>query len=445
MKNLVVIFFLFPFIVDAQPPETPIIVTVAGNGVHDYSGDGGPATDAALKIPQGAAFDDSGNMYIYDSHNRRIRKVSPGYGGIITTIAGTGTGGYSGDGGLGIYAEIIGASYVAVDHQANVYISEGSRIRKITPGDTITTIAGTGANSYNGDGIAATAAHLNIAQGIAVDDTGNVYIVDELNYRIRKVDTSGIITTIAGTGVQGYSPDGSLADTCRLDHLYSIAVDSMGNVYFTDNKYVRKVSGGIISTVAGNGTRGCSGDGGPATAAEIAPAGLVLDRSGNLFLSNGECNTIRRVGTDGIINTVIGDGIGGYGGDGGPPLLAKLSSPQGIAVNRLGELCIADALNNRVRLVSAHLPVGGRGINKGTDGGEVYPNPAENICVVLLKSSSVAQNAMLVVTDVTGREVARHTITANVPFTLYTPWPAGIYILDIAYDTAHYSRKITVR
>ncbi len=209
-----------------------IIITVAGGGTS--FGDGGAATAAVLNSPYGVTLDKTGNLYICDNANRRVRKVSPAYSGIITTIAGNGTAGYSGDGFEAIYAEINGVLDVAVDQKGNVYLADASnnRVRKVSTAGIITTYAGTGAAGYNGDGIAATTAMLDMPIGIAVDDTGNVYIADKDNYRIRKIDTFGIITTVAGAGVSGFSPDETIATTASLDNLLCLRTDKNGKLFF---------------------------------------------------------------------------------------------------------------------------------------------------------------------------------------------------------------------
>ena len=280
MKNLIIILLLLPLLTNAQ-----VIVTCAGTGTLGYTGDGHPAVDAELYYPHGVVLDDSGNLYICDEENSCIRKVSNPANlgvGIITTIAGNGTLGYSGDHGLGIYAQITGVD-VAVDHHQNVYIADvdNNRIRKVSFADTITTIAGTGIAGYNGDTIFADTAQLNSPTGITMDSIGNIYFTDVYNYRIRKIDTAGIITTIAGTGILGFSPDGSHADTAKFDALYSIRMDKQGNLLFADNNRIRKIdSAGMITTIAGNGIIGYSGDSGLATAAEISGGGYCFRQCG---------------------------------------------------------------------------------------------------------------------------------------------------------------------
>jgi sugar lactone lactonase YvrE len=284
--------------------STGIITTVAGNGGIGHSGDGGLATAAQINYPDGVAIDAAGNIYITEG-NTRIRKVNSSTG-IITTVAGNGTGGYSGDGGLATAAKLY-ALYVAVDASGNIYISSdyGYRVRKVNSSTgIITTVAGNGTSGYSGDGGLATAAVLGSVTGVSVDAVGNIYISD---YNIiRKVNSStGIITTVAGNGTSGYSGDGGLATAAQLNRPYGVAVDASGNIYFADHNFlvdccdiIRKVnsSTGIITTVAGNGTAGYSGDGGLATAAQLnGPYGVAMDASGNIYIGDSDNYRIRKV------------------------------------------------------------------------------------------------------------------------------------------------------
>ena len=248
------------------------ITTIAGTPPRAPDGDGGPAIEANLNWPGGVAVDGAGNVYIADRGNDRIRRVDGA--GIITTIAGTGESGSSADGGPAIEANLNWPAGVAVDGAGNVYIADrgNDRIRRVDGAGVITTIAGTGVRGFSGDGGPAVEAKLDGPSGIAVDGAGNVYIADRGNDRIRRVDGAGVITTIAGTGVRGFSGDGGPAVEAKLDGPSGIAVDGAGNVYIADynNHRVRRVDGaGIITTIAGTGVRGFSGDGGPAVEAEL--------------------------------------------------------------------------------------------------------------------------------------------------------------------------------
>jgi YD repeat-containing protein len=337
--------------------NTNIITTVAGNGSEGYSGDGGPATEANLCYPYDIAVDAAGNIFIADLWNHCIRKVDAS--GVITTVAGTGTSGYSGDGALATEAQLYYPNGIAVDAAGNIFIADyyNSRIRKVDASGIITTMAGTGYGGYSGDGGLATEAQLGHPYDVAVDAAGNIFIADYYNSRIRKVDTRGIITTVAGNGYGSYSGDGGLATKARLSYLHDVAVDAAGNIFIADygNNRIRKVdASGIITTVAGTGTSGYSGDGGPATEARLNyPDGIAVDAAGNIFIADYGNNRIREVDTSGIITTVAGNGYGSYSGDGGPAIEAWLDCPNGVAVDVAGNIFIADNWNNRIRKVSS--------------------------------------------------------------------------------------------
>jgi uncharacterized protein (TIGR03437 family) len=343
---------------------------VAGNGSYGFSGDGGPATSAALRLDSlfgsGVAADSVGNLYIADTLNGRIRKVS---GGIITTVAGNGAYGYAGDGGPATSAALGFPEGVAVDSANNVYIADTDniRIRKVS-GGIITTVAGNGTQGFSGDGGPATSAALGFPEGVAVDSANNVYIADHANNRIRKV-SGGIITTVAGNGTQGFSGDGGPATSAQLNGPFGVAVDSTGNVYIADtNNYrVRKVSGGTITTVAGNGNFGFSGDGGPATSAVLnRPHAVAVDSAGNLYIADTANGRIRRA-SGGIITTFGGSGGFNFSGDGGPGITASLNSPGSVVVDSAGNLFISDSGNSRVRRVSGTVTtVAGNGIPPAT-------------------------------------------------------------------------------
>ncbi len=327
------------------------ISTVAGNGNYSYSGDSGQATSAQLNTPQAVAVDSSANLYIADTVNNVVRKVTAG--GVISTIAGNGTAGSAGDGSAAIGAQLNHPQGIAVDANGGVYISDtqNARVRKITNG-TINTVAGSGTAGLGGDGGAATSAQLNIPAGLAVDGAGNLYIADFSNNRIRKVTSGGTITTLAGNGLAGYTGDGGAAANAQLTTPVALATDAGGNVYIADkgNNAVRVVnSSGIISTVAGNGLAGYSGDGGPAVSAMVGnPTGVAVDASGNLYISDGSVR-VRKVYSSGFINTIAGNGTRGYSGDGGVGVFASMNDPAGITLASNGNLYIADSGNSAVR------------------------------------------------------------------------------------------------
>ncbi|SPE30972.1 putative NHL repeat containing protein [Candidatus Sulfopaludibacter sp. SbA3] len=379
-----------------------IIHHVAGNG-FGFAGDGGPAATAKFAYPQNIAFDSKGNLYIADQSNNRIRKIDTK--GNITTVAGGGPSGNPGDGGPATSASLIFPAGVVVDSAGNLYIaeSEGNRVRKVSSTGIITTVAGTGMEKFSGDGGPASSATLNLPVALVLDPSGNLYIADQNNRRIRRVDSSGSITTIAGSGVTNFAGDGGQATLAAMDFPTDVKVDGAGNLYVADamNHRVRKITpAGVITTIAGTGTAGFSGDGGPATSAQLnVPASVAIDPIGNLYISDQQNLRIRMVTPDGIIRTYAGNGLydnsaggypatgvsvgipnlyivdpnhsrvrkvtpagvvstaagngnAGFSGDGGPASAATLNNPFGVAVDGAGNLFITDAGNRAVRKVS---------------------------------------------------------------------------------------------
>jgi len=374
------------------------IGTVAGSSTFGSGGDGGPATNAQLYEPSGVAVDSSGNLYIADTGNSRVRKVNAS--GTITTIAGNGTRGCVGDGGAAASAELNAPAELAADAAGNIYIADnaGCNIRVVsTQAGTITvlgvtigagniaSVAGDGVNGYNGDGIAATSAELNFPRGVALDSFGNLYIADTVNSRIREVNTSGTIGTVAGNGTPGYSGDSGPAASAEIAAPFGVALDASGDLYIADSEAaaqgvtdyrIRKVSsGGTISTVAGNGNATYSGDGQTATGAQFYyPDDVAVDAAGNLYIADSSNNVIRAVNTQSSTITVLGisippgdiatvagneslhfscstDSIFCFGGDGGPATSALLNLPSGVALDGAGNLYIADSENARIRKV----------------------------------------------------------------------------------------------
>ncbi len=335
------------------------INTVAGNGSTYYSGDGGAAQNALMNGPAAVAVSSSG-VYIADTSNQRIRQIN--LAGTISTIAGNGTSGFAGDNGPAASAQVSFPSALAVDASGFVYIADtgNQRVRKIVNG-TITTIAGNGSSGYTGDGAAATSATLNSPSGLVVDGAGNVYISDYGNNAVRKVSAAGVITTVAGSGSQGYSGDGFAATSAQLNGPLGLALDASGNLYIADslNHVVRIVSpSGTIATFAGTGGLGNLGDGGLAVNALLStPTGLAVDLLGNLYISDSGVSGVRVVTAAGSITTIAGNGTSGYSGDGGPGNKAQFKSIAGIATDVQGDIYVADRGNNAIRLLQLVSPV----------------------------------------------------------------------------------------
>ena len=424
------------------------ISTVAGSGTAGFSGDGGSATAAALSAPWDVAVDTIGNLLIADTGNQRVRKVTAG--GIISTLAGNGISGFSGDGGLAANAELWGPSGITVDASGSIFVADtgNQRIRKITGSGEITTVAGTGTYGLSGDEGAAVLAQLNAPWDVAVDGSGNLFIADTWNHRIRKVTAAGVITTVAGS-TQGFSGDGGPSSSAQLNQPTGLAIDDSRGLLIADagNSRVREVGvDGLIDTVAGGGVSGFSGDGGPATAAKLngplavavdasgnlfiadfgnyrvrevtadrtirtvagggtsrpgdgglgtaasidSPAGVALDSGGNLFFTENWSNRVRKVLPSGIINTIAGNGAGGFSGDGGTATSARLDFPTAVATDRSGNLYIADSDNARVRKVAAEgiiSTVAGGGTSGPGDGGPATAARLNNPVAVAVDAS----------------------------------------------------------
>ncbi len=338
--------------------HSQIIITIAGNGSGIYNGDSISSTQAQF-LPSALAIDKAGNLFISDLDNSRIRKINRN--GIISTVAGNGVSGFSGDGGLATAARLSYPWGIVLDSSGNLFIcNDGvSRIRKVTLDGIINTVAGidtVNGGGYNGDTIPAINAQLLHPTCIALDSIGNLYISDQ-SLRIRKVNTDGIITTIAGTGLSGYSGDGGLAVNAEIGDPIAIIADKTGSIYFTDvdNNVIRKVDkNGIITTVAGNGVAGYAGDGGSAKLATLNnPFGLAMSNEGTLFIADTYNHAVRKIDAMGIISTFIGDGSSGFSGDGGTAKNARLNFPVALAFDNMNDLIIADYGNARIRKVTA--------------------------------------------------------------------------------------------
>lgn len=359
------LLFISPAFLPALLPQLTCaqnISTIAGTGTAGYNGDGIPATSAQFNGVQGLTFDGTGNLYAADISNHRIRKITTSTG-LISTIAGTGTAGYNGDGILATTAQINTPSALAFDRNGDLYFTDRAnhRVRKITTSTgIISTVAGTGTAGYNGDGILATATQLNGPNEVSFDASGNLYIADWFNNRVRKVDNStGIISTIAGTGTAGYNGDGIAATAAQINGPCGIIFDNAGNIYVAEygGARVRKINIGTgnISTIAGTGTAGYNGDGIAATTAQLAGCAYIkFDAAENMFIGEGSNQRVREIiKSTGLISTVAGTGTAGYNGDGIAATTAKLNFPFYIFFDQAKcNMYIADYNNNRIRLIT---------------------------------------------------------------------------------------------
>ena len=354
------------------------IDTIAGPGRPAPFGDGGPALAATLTLPTDIAVDSQGNVYFSEpTISHRVRRIDV-ESGIISTVAGTGERGYSGDGGPATSAELGTPFGLAVDALDNLYVADVAyavvRRVDVTTG-IISTVAGTGERGLAGDGGPATSAKLGYPFGLAADSLGNLYIPDYFYHVVRRVDfATGTISTVAGTPrKRGYSGDGGPATSALMRNPWKLTVDGLGNLYISDrnNHVVRRVDAttGTISTVAGTGRRGFTGDGGPATSAMFShPCGVAVDGLGNLYISDRSNYRVRVVDSSGNIRTLAGSSTrAGFGGDGGPAAYSELSQVSGLAADGFGNLYIVDEFNHRIRRVATgqvHSPidtVAGRG------------------------------------------------------------------------------------
>jgi hypothetical protein len=423
--------------------QVNIITTIAGKDTFGYSGDGGPATDAQLKAPCNICYAHNQYLYIVDALNNRVRSIDMSTG-IITTIIGTGTPGFDGDNGQATDAKIRVPQGVATDAAGNIYFSDAAnqRIRKvdITTG-IITTIAGTGTSGSAGNGGPATDAELYNPIGVCVDKSNNVYVADWSNVRVRKINqATGIITTIAGTGVIGYTGDNGPASNATINSATDIALDTFGNILFGDqyNHAIRKIDAvtGVISTIAGNGTAGYSGNGGQATNARLnEPSGIFVDKQNNIYVAEYNNGTIRRIdAVTNIITTVAGIGVTGFSGDNGPATDAKLFCTDAV-IDKYGNLIIADYENNRIRKVNNAVAV--NGVNKEVES-KLYPNPTKGIFTIQAPIGISFVN----IYNIAGMRVYERTCTTTETEIDITSLPSGVYMVYVQCGDKQYLSKI---
>jgi hypothetical protein len=363
MRN---ILFFLSLLLLCHNSQSQIISTIAGTGSLAYSGDGGAAVSAGITNPIGGCFNQNG-VYIFPDYNaNRIRAIYPN--GIIYTIGGNGVGTYGGDGSLATATGITRPQNVKLDTLNNVFIAQHNDnvIRKIDVSTgLIYTIAGTGMGAFSGDGGPATAAELWNPHDVAFDRKGNIYIADMFNHRVRKINHLGVISTIAGTGIASYSGDGGPATSAELSYPTGLALDDTGNVYIADPSSfvcrIRKVdTNGIITTIAGNGSGTYVGDGIPATSAAIAPVTVALDKQNNIYMSDRFNHRVYKVDkSTGILYCIAGNGTGSDAGDGGAATAAGLYTPTGVSIDDCGNVYIAT-------IGDISIPISGRRIRKVT-------------------------------------------------------------------------------
>lgn len=408
------------------------INTVAGGGGIGYNGDNIPAIGAKID-PYSFTLDKNGNIYIADNENYRIRKVNTS--GVITTIAGTGISGHTGDGGPATSAKIGPAVAIMVDSVDNIFFTEWTynTVRKINTAGIITTIAGNGTVGFSGDGGPATAAQFAGPNTLLIDKKGNIYVCDLINNHIRKITPSGIITSIAGTGVGiagGYSGDGGPATAANLKYPGFAAWGPNGDIYFCQwpHAVVRKIDTlGFITTVVGSGIPGYSGDGGAATNAQLnKPTGVAIDSSGNIYIAECNSHVIRKVDAhSGLISTIAGTGTAGYAGDGGPASDAQFHTPDCLFFDNAGNLYINDYTNSRIRKI-IYNPVSINEISQSVEH-YIFPNPSQD----MLQIGNVTTVVCYHLCTATGTTVATGKLSPGMAGIDISVLPEGIYMLEL--------------
>ena len=446
MKRLLFILLIscFSFVVNAQ-----IITTFAGGGTTGI-GDGGPATAAIISDPIGGILDKSGNYFFVSKVGNRIRKVD--YSGIITTIAGTGVSGYSGDGGLATAALLKDPEDVTLDTAGNLYVTDAGNncVRKIN-GVTgiITTIAGNGIASFSGDGGLATAATLNNPLCLCFDTCGNLFITDNQNNKVRKINTAGIISTYAGTGIYGYSGDSGPASSAQLWLPWGLTIDKMNNLFVADwgNFRIRKISDSkIITTYAGSGsTYTYNGDNIAATSAQCDPGHITMDKYGNLFIAEEFYNyRVRMINSAGIISTVAGNGIAGHSGDGGYATDAEFDYPGGIAIDSCQNLYITDigTSSGRIRKVNYvqcdYLFVKNENVITQMN---IYPNPTND----QLQIDNIATPTNYNLQNIVGATLQHGTLKEGSNSISLSALPTGIYLLELIDEKGNRTVKKIIK
>lgn len=451
-KSILALLVLLSYHSNAQV----VISTYVGTPQNPaFAGDDGPANAAYLASPSDIAVDGIGNLYIADFMNNAIRKVDTF--GTIRTIAGSGnpTGGFSGDNGPATAAILNGPFALAIDKTGNVIFADGYNhvVRKINASTgIITTIAGMHTTAgYGGDNGPATDAKLNNPVGIALDTAGNIYIADDHNNVIRKVNTAGIISTFAGHVTAGYAGNGGPATDALINTPIGVAVDHQGNVYIADaaNNAVRKVdTAGIMTTYAGaaDTAHGYSGDSGPAVGARLYyPTRMVFDNDDNMYLSDSYNSVIRKVTPEGSIYAFAGTGVPGFSGDGGTPDTATMNATYGATIDQKGVFYIVDRGNHVIRRIGP--PIVSDGVNtmsNKTSALSVYPNPVREKRINVNINSNVTENVLLTITNVLGQTVTQQTINTNGQTSVKMDVPAGLYFISAISGHGNWKTEVVV-
>lgn len=432
-----------------------IISTIAGTGSNGFSGDGGAATSARFSLPVGIAVAPDGSMVIADFNNNRVRRIDAN--GIVTTVAGTGIAGYNGDSIPATTAHLNGPNGVAIAPDGSVVVTEalGQRIRRIAVDGTISTIAGTGFAGNSGDGGLATAASLNNPNGPTFASDGTLYFADTGNHRVRAITTSGIMMNIAGSGMPGYSGDNGAAGAAQLNAPRDVAIGADGRVYIADggNNRIRQVStSGIITTTAGSGVAGFSGDGGSALLAQLSgPEGVAVAPDGSVYISDTANHRLRVVGIDGAIATLVGTGTSGYNGDNMPGGQARINQPNELEILSDGTILFTDASNNRIRRVAAGLPgvSASETLIPSEDGSLVYVFSASGVHLrtlnaltgaILLQFGYDASGRLITLTDANNNVTTIQRSASGQPTGILSPYNQ---LTTLAVDGSGFLNRVT--
>jgi sugar lactone lactonase YvrE len=412
-----------------------IISTIVGTGTSGTGGDGGPATSATLSYPAGVAVNNAGDIFVV--HGSSVRKIS-GTSGTISSLSTSGA--------------LLSAAGVWVNNAGNLFVTDHyhDQVFRVNATSGATAWAcGNGHQGHGGDGGPATNGTLMVPAGACTDRAGNIYIADRGSNAIRKVSSpSGTLSTICGNGTAGFSGDGGPASAAMVSSPNGICVDTASNIYFSDmgNQRIRKINAatGRITTIAGTGSAGFSGDGGLAVAAKISgPAALFADKLGNIYLADQGNNRVRKIAVSRVITTIAGTGTAGFSGDGGPATSAKLSSPSGVWVDAWGNVFISDMYNNRIRKITNFVPTPKANGVSGVDESSVlvFPNPSTG--TFYLQADASLLNATFEVYNVAGAKVYQSVITGTQD-ELVLDQPAGVYFLVVATESGKITKRVVI-